>query len=61
MIDGTIELTVNGAPRSANAEVRMTLADFLREKLELTINLLDETVAAAVTKLPFFNPPRKTA
>src|SRR5688572_6818451 len=36
MIDKTIELTVNGAPRSASAEVRMTLADFLREKLELT-------------------------
>jgi aerobic-type carbon monoxide dehydrogenase small subunit (CoxS/CutS family) len=36
MIDKTIELTVNGAPRSASAEVRSSLADFLREKLELT-------------------------
>ena len=27
MIDKTIELTVNGAPRSANAEVRSSLAD----------------------------------
>ena len=36
MIDKTIELTVNGAPRSANTEVRSSLADFLREKLELT-------------------------
>jgi carbon-monoxide dehydrogenase small subunit len=31
-----IELTVNGEPRSAAAEVRITLADFLREKLGLT-------------------------
>jgi carbon-monoxide dehydrogenase small subunit len=36
MIDKTIELTVNGASRSATAEVRTSLADFLREKLELT-------------------------
>jgi carbon-monoxide dehydrogenase small subunit len=36
MIDKTIELTVNGASRSATTEVRMSLADFLREKLELT-------------------------
>jgi len=36
MIDKTIELTVNGAPRSASAEVRSSLADFLREKLQLT-------------------------
>jgi aerobic-type carbon monoxide dehydrogenase small subunit (CoxS/CutS family) len=31
-----IELTVNGALRSASAEARTTLADFLREKLVLT-------------------------
>jgi aerobic carbon-monoxide dehydrogenase small subunit len=31
-----IEITVNGERRSAPAEVRMTLADFLREKLGLT-------------------------
>ncbi len=31
-----IEITVNGERRRAEAEVRMTLADFLREKLELT-------------------------
>jgi carbon-monoxide dehydrogenase small subunit len=36
MIDKTIELTVNGASRSATGEVRSSLADFLREKLELT-------------------------
>ena len=36
MIDTTIQLTVNGESRSAPAEVRTTLADFLREKLELT-------------------------
>jgi carbon-monoxide dehydrogenase small subunit len=36
MTDKTIELTVNGASRSATAEVRSSLADFLREKLELT-------------------------
>ena len=29
--------------------------------LELTINHHYETVAADVTRLPFFNPPRKTA
>jgi aerobic carbon-monoxide dehydrogenase small subunit len=31
-----IEIVVNGEPRRAMAEVRMTLADFLREKLGLT-------------------------
>jgi aerobic carbon-monoxide dehydrogenase small subunit len=31
-----IDLVVNGAPRSAAAEVRKTLADFLREDLALT-------------------------
>jgi carbon-monoxide dehydrogenase small subunit len=31
-----IEITVNGERRSAHAEVRVTLADFLREKLGLT-------------------------
>jgi len=31
-----IEIVVNGEPRRASAEVRMTLADFLREKLGLT-------------------------
>jgi aerobic-type carbon monoxide dehydrogenase small subunit (CoxS/CutS family) len=31
-----IEFTVNGERRSAAADVRMTLADFLRDKLELT-------------------------
>jgi carbon-monoxide dehydrogenase small subunit len=31
-----IEVTVNGVARTATAEVRMTLADFLRERLELT-------------------------
>jgi len=36
MTDMTIELTVNGAARSATTEVRTSLADFLREKLELT-------------------------
>jgi carbon-monoxide dehydrogenase small subunit len=32
----TVELTVNGEPRSAAAEPRRTLADFLREDLGLT-------------------------
>jgi carbon-monoxide dehydrogenase small subunit len=32
----TIEFDVNGQRRSAEAEVRMTLADFLRERLQLT-------------------------
>jgi aerobic carbon-monoxide dehydrogenase small subunit len=31
-----IEIVVNGEPRRATAEVRITLADFLREKLGLT-------------------------
>jgi aerobic-type carbon monoxide dehydrogenase small subunit (CoxS/CutS family) len=31
-----IEITVNGERRSASADVRVTLADFLREKLGLT-------------------------
>ncbi len=31
-----IEITVNGERRRADADVRLTLADFLREKLELT-------------------------
>ena len=31
-----IEMTVNGEHRSAPADVRFTLADFLREKLGLT-------------------------
>lgn len=31
-----IEMVVNGEQRSADAEVRVTLADFLREKLGLT-------------------------
>jgi len=32
----TVELTVNGQPRSAEVEVRKTLADFLRDDLGLT-------------------------
>ena len=32
----TVELTVNGAPRTARVEPRLTLADFLRERCELT-------------------------
>jgi carbon-monoxide dehydrogenase small subunit len=32
----TIELTVNGSPRSGRAEPRMLLADFLRQQLSLT-------------------------
>ena len=46
----------------AMARVRPDLAaPGTRVNLELTINHHYETVAAAVTKLPFFNPPRKTA
>ncbi len=36
MAEQRVELTVNGAPRAAEAEPRMTLADFLRERLGLT-------------------------
>jgi aerobic-type carbon monoxide dehydrogenase small subunit (CoxS/CutS family) len=32
----TIALTVNGAPVTAEVEARLTLADFLREELDLT-------------------------
>ena len=32
----TISLTVNGAPVTAEVEARLTLADFLREELDLT-------------------------
>ncbi len=32
----TIEITVNGQPRAAAVEARMTLADFLRESCRLT-------------------------
>jgi carbon-monoxide dehydrogenase small subunit len=32
----TITLTVNGAPVTAEVEARLTLADFLREELDLT-------------------------
>ena len=36
MTDRPIELTVNGVTREAVTEVRTSLADFLREQLELT-------------------------
>jgi aminomethyltransferase len=46
----------------AMARVRPDLAAAgTRVNLELTINHQYETVEAAVTKLPFFNPARKTA
>ena len=46
----------------AMARVRPDLAKpGTRVNLELTINHQYETVAAEVTRLPFFNPPRKTA
>jgi aminomethyltransferase len=46
----------------AMARVRPDLAAAgTRVNLELTINHHYETVAAGVTRLPFFNPPRKTA
>ena len=32
----TITVTVNGVPRTAEVEARLTLADFLREELDLT-------------------------
>jgi aerobic carbon-monoxide dehydrogenase small subunit len=34
--DITIEVTVNGRPRRATVEPRLTLADFLRERCQLT-------------------------
>jgi aminomethyltransferase len=46
----------------AMARVRPELATSgTKVNLELTINHQYETVAAHVTRLPFFNPPRKTA
>jgi carbon-monoxide dehydrogenase small subunit len=36
MADITVEVTVNGLPRRATVEPRLTLADFLRERLALT-------------------------
>jgi aerobic carbon-monoxide dehydrogenase small subunit len=36
MADVGIEVTVNGRPRRATVEPRLTLADFLRERLQLT-------------------------
>jgi carbon-monoxide dehydrogenase small subunit len=36
MAEHVIELTVNGRLRQATAEPRLTLADFLRERLQLT-------------------------
>ena len=36
MKERTIHVTVNGHPREATVEVRKTLADFLRDDLELT-------------------------
>ena len=36
MPDITIEVTVNGRPRRATVEPRLTLADFLRERCQLT-------------------------
>jgi len=46
----------------AMARVRPELATSgTRANLELTINHHYETVLAEVTRLPFFNPPRKTA
>ena len=46
----------------AMARVRPDLATRgTRVDFELTINHQYETVVAEVTRLPFFNPPRKTA
>jgi len=36
MADVSIEVTVNGQPRRAAVEPRLTLADFLRERCQLT-------------------------
>ena len=36
MSDVTVHVTVNGAERSATVEPRLTLADFLRERCQLT-------------------------
>jgi aminomethyltransferase len=46
----------------AMARVRPDLSDpGTKVNIELTINHEYQTVAAEVTRLPFFNPPRKTA
>ena len=46
----------------ALARVAPKLAELgSKVNLELTVNHHYETVAANVTKLPLFNPPRKTA
>ena len=60
MIDRTVELTVNGMSRSATTEVRTTLADFLRDKLELTGTHLgcEHGVCGACTVLVNGEPAR---
>ena len=60
MIDRTVELTVNGVSRSATTEVRTTLADFLRDKLELTGTHLgcEHGVCGACTVLVNGEPAR---
>jgi aerobic-type carbon monoxide dehydrogenase small subunit (CoxS/CutS family) len=60
MTDRTIELTVNGVARNAVADVRMSLADFLREQLELTGTHLgcEQGVCGACTVLVDGEPVR---
>ena len=60
MTDRTVELTVNGVSRSASTEVRTTLADFLRDKLELTGTHLgcEHGVCGACTVLVNGEPAR---
>src|SRR5262249_26433663 len=52
--DVEVNLTVNGQPRSAVVEPRLTLADFLRERCELTGTHLgcEHGVCGACTVLP---------
>jgi len=60
MADDEISMTVNGEVRTARAEARVTLADFLRDRLELTGTHLgcEHGVCGACTVLVDGDPVR---